>query len=405
MTAAPGAIGRLAGRLPDGLVDASWLWLVMRVGLGLIAALVVAQGGAASPCSSDVVINHWTTIPPLAAQGPAFPLVGVWQHWDACWYSKIAAYGYEPGVSSTTFFPLLPFLMSGVAVLVGGNVALAGLIVNAVAFVVALTGVRQLVAADVDRTVSQRTILYLAIFPAALFFFAPFTESLFLAGSVWAIAGARRDRWDIAFIAGLVAGLARPQGVLLVLPVGWEAAKVLRNRWRAAEPGRRSVRLRDLGPVAAAAAPAVAYLAFVAYTAVVVGRSYFAAHLDWAATEVRAPWDVVASALAYAIPHNNPVTMINVVGLGGFALLAIAGLRLLPLSYSLFVLPQLAVAMTQQTVWPLMSMVRYLGVLFPCFVVLAIIGRRQRLHTGWLVLSLLLLGYLTTLFVEGTFIA
>ena len=28
---------RLSDRLPEGLVDAAWLWLVMRVGLGLIA--------------------------------------------------------------------------------------------------------------------------------------------------------------------------------------------------------------------------------------------------------------------------------------------------------------------------------------------------------------------------------
>ena len=51
-----------------------------------------------------------------------------------------------------------------------------------------------------------------------------------------------------------------------------------------------------------------------------------------------------------------------------------------------------------------MSTVRYMAVLFPCFVVLAIIGRRERLHTGWVVLSLLLLGYLASQFVQGVMV-
>ena len=34
-------------------------------------------------------------------------------------------------------------------------------------------------------------------------------------------------------------------------------------------------------------------------------------------------------------------------------------------------------------------------------VVLAIVGRNERLHTGWSVASLLLLGYLASMFVAG----
>jgi hypothetical protein len=51
-----------------------------------------------------------------------------------------------------------------------------------------------------------------------------------------------------------------------------------------------------------------------------------------------------------------------------------------------------------------MSTDRYLAVLFPCFVVLAIVGRNDRLHTGWTVISLLGLGYLASLFVSGAMV-
>ena len=99
----------------------------------------------------------------------------VWQHWDACWYSKIAAYGYETGTSSTNFFQLLPFMMRAVSILVGDDIALAGLVVNAVALVLGLTGLRQLVREDLDGETADRAVLYVAVFPVAFFFFAPFT--------------------------------------------------------------------------------------------------------------------------------------------------------------------------------------------------------------------------------------
>ncbi|HEY5628179.1 MAG TPA: hypothetical protein VIR16_01585 [Candidatus Limnocylindrales bacterium] len=397
-------LARVAAWLPDGLVDAAWLWLMLRVALGLIAWLLVIRGSAPGPCNSDLVINGWKTFPPLADHGIAFPLVGVWQHWDACWYSKIATYGYEPGVSGTTFFPLLPFLMSGVAVLTGGSVALAGIVVNAIAFVVALTGLYQLVRNDTDGPTAQRAVLYLAVFPAAFFYLAPFTEALFLAGAVWSIAGARGGRWDVAAIGGLVAGLSRPQGLLLVLPLGWEAARALYRRWQAREHEGRRVRLTDLGPVIATLTPAAAYGAFVAYTIIVVGRSYFDAHLTWATTAIQMPWDVANAAIAYSFSHHDPIPLLGVVGFTLFAILALAGLRRVPLSYTLYTLPQLAIMLTQQNVWPLMSTVRYLAVLFPCFVVLALAGRHERLHTGWLVISLSLLGLLSALFVQGSFV-
>ena len=404
MTAYRGSIGRLVDRLPEGLVDAAWLWFVLRIGLGLIAGFLVLKDAVPGPCNSDLVINGWTTFPPLDDQGIAFPLIGVWQHWDACWYSKIAAYGYEAGTSSTNFFPLLPFLMGAGSFFLGGDVALAGLAVNAVAFILALTGLQQLIHDDFDGATAERTVLYVAVFPVAFFFFAPFTEALFLAGAVWAVVGARRRHWELAAVAGLFAALTRPQGLLLVLPIGWEAAIALRESWRAGVPGTHRLSWRDLKPVVALAIPAVAYGSYVAYTAVILHQPYFDAHTTWATTAPHVPWDAIGQAWDWAFEHRDPFTMLNVVALAGFTILAIVGLRLVPLSYSLYVLPQLALTLTQQTVSPLMSTARYLLVLFPCFVVLALAGRRPRFHTAWLLLSVLFLGLMTALFLEGNFV-
>lgn len=395
----------LLGRLPEGMVDAAWLWLVLRVGFGLFAAVLVMKGGLPGPCNSDLVINGWKTFPPLDDKGIAFPLIGVWQHWDACWYAKIAAHGYEAGASSTNFFPLLPLLMSAGSSVLVGDVNFAALAVNAVAFVIGLTGLWQLVHEDFDAQTADRTILYVAIFPVAFFFFAPFTEALFLACAVWAVLGARRQDWELATLAGFLAGLARPQGFLLFLPIGWEAALALRDRWRAGTPGTRPFGWRDLRPIVASVAPVVAFGAYVAFTVLVVGRSYFQSHLTWASTGLHLPWEPLVLAWDWVLQHHDAITLLNLVALILFGVLVVAGLRRMPVSYSLYALPQLGLALTQQTAWPLMSTMRYLLVLFPCFVVLALAGRRPRLHTGWLVLSMLFLGLLTALFLQGNFVA
>ena len=399
-----GPAARLADRLPEGLVDAAWLWLVMRVGLGLIALLLVLSESVRGPCASDLVTNGWTTFPPLADKGIEFPLVGVWQRWDACWYSKIAAYGYEAGQNSTTFFPLFPSLMRAVSIPLGGAIPLAGLVVNAVALILGLMGVRQLVHRDFDAETADRTVLYIVIFPVAFFLFAPFTEALFLACSVWAILAARRRQWGLAILACLLVGLTRPQGMVLFLPVGWEAVMALRERWRAVQAGTGRFSWRDVLPIVAVAIPIAAYASFIVYTVVGVGQSYMDAHAAWSSTMVHMPWDVIPPAWEWGFDQKDPVTLLNTATLIFFTVLAVAGIRIVPASYSLFVFPQLALVLTQATVFPLMSSMRYSIVLFPCFVVLALIGRHPRFHTAWVPISTLLLGLMTVLFLEGKFV-
>jgi hypothetical protein len=84
-------------RLPEGLVDAAWLWIVVRVGLGLIALFVVMQGKAVSVCPGDAPLAF------IPDDGPLFVLLGTWIRWDACWYATIAAFGYASQAGATTF--------------------------------------------------------------------------------------------------------------------------------------------------------------------------------------------------------------------------------------------------------------------------------------------------------------
>ncbi len=398
-------IGAIFGAgLGAAVRDAVGLFLSLRIVLGLLALWVWWQATPPGPCHFEVARNGWQTIPPLADQGPAFPLVGVWQRWDACWYTKIATFGYEAGENSVAFFPLFPLLTGVVGRLLLGAMALGGLVVAGVAYVAAMTGLRRLVALDFDDEAGLATVVAISIFPTAFFFFAPFTESLFLATAVWAILGARRRSWTIAAVAGLLAALTRIQGVFLVLPLGWEALMYWRDRgW--ASGGRSSPSAGSvLRPTVAALAPAVGFVAFVVFSSIVAGRTPLDTQEAWGGTDFHAPWEVIDAAWRWAFDHHDPLQLFNLVALLGFAFVTILGLRQVPVSYSLYAIPQIVLIGSRIQPTPLTSTGRYLLVIFPVFVLLGLVPGRW-LRFSWAVASAMLLGLLLASFVRGDFVA
>jgi hypothetical protein len=386
--------------LPEGLSEALWLFVVMRVGLGLFALFVWAHVAIPGPCHFELAQDGWLTIPPLADSGSEFPLVGVWQRWDACWYSKVATFGYELGEDSVNFWPVLPGLMRLVAWPLGGNVALGGLIVSGVAYVAAVTGLYRLVTRDFDREVAQRTVLFITIAPAALFLFAPFTEAPFLAFSVWAILAARERMWVLAALAGLLAGLTRIQGVFLVLPLAWEAWVAWRER-REATGGA----LPAPSSILAAAAPVIGFGSFLLATAVMAGRTPLDTQDVWGGKSFHPPWEVVDASLRWIIERHDSLQALNLGMLLLFLVLVAVGVRRLPLSYSLLAIPQVVLIAIRIQPTPLTSTARLLEVVFPAFVVIALATGGRRRAMTWTILSVLALGALTWLFVTGDWVA
>ena len=82
--------------------------------------------------------------------------------------------------------------------------------------------VYRITAETLDESVSARAIVYLALFPVGFFLMAPYTESLFILlaiGSIWA---ARRDKFVVAGVLGLLASLTRLTGWVLIVPLAYE---------------------------------------------------------------------------------------------------------------------------------------------------------------------------------------
>src|SRR5262249_46573171 len=118
-----------------------------------------------------------------------------------------------------------PLLMRAVGWLLGGSPLLGGLLVSLVAFAAAMAVLYRLAVLELGEDYAWRVVLLISSFPYALFFSVVYTESLFLVLSVGAFYAVRRGHLGYAAILGMAAGLTRPNGFWLALPLfllAWE---------------------------------------------------------------------------------------------------------------------------------------------------------------------------------------
>lgn len=187
---------------------------------------------------------------------PAADAASLWVHWDANIFLRIADFGYtDPAGDShaTAFFPLLPLLLAGLGAL-GVAPVIAGLLISLAASIVAATYLLRVVDEDEGRGVGRRAVLYLCLFPTAVFLVAPYSEALFLAGAIPAFYWARRGRWGRAALPAAIAMGARLAGIFLLLGLVGELLRAGDFRPR-----------RMLAAAAALAGGAAPLVAFCAY--------------------------------------------------------------------------------------------------------------------------------------------
>ncbi|HEY6779350.1 MAG TPA: mannosyltransferase family protein, partial [Thermoleophilaceae bacterium] len=100
--------------------------------------------------------------------------------WDAVWYLRIADDGYAGSDVRAAFFPLYPLAVRATGWLGGGSASarlVAAYAVSLLAFLAALTLLARLVALELGRRFSAPVLLLLAVFPGALWFGTPYSES------------------------------------------------------------------------------------------------------------------------------------------------------------------------------------------------------------------------------------
>ena len=305
--------------------------------------------------------------------------------WDSVWYLSIANLGYGGDDSPrTAFFPLFPLLSRGVGELGGGSeaaVLIGSYLVALTALAVALYLLHRLTELELGARAAGPAVLLLCVFPASLFLGAPYSESLFLAASIGAFYAARTGHWAAAGAAAAAASATRSAGVLLLLPLailywqGTEPGRRLRPHaaWLALAPGgpggvRRVPGARPRRPAGVLVGPG----ALVARTS--PGRSWGSGTGPVAAFDgVRQLGSGSRETVYFEQAGGDPfrVAAINLMLFGTLVFAAVASLgvlRRLPFAYGVYVVVALALPLSYPVApQPLMSLPRFLVVLFPIF--------------------------------------
>ncbi len=176
--------------------------------------------------------------------------------WDTGWYLGIAEEGYNywgnaNHQTNVAFFPAYPMTVRFVGSALGARwgspddpgdsfeaftarrhvrMLQAGWLVSVTSLIVGLVYLfrlaRELTGSE---AAAERAVALTAAYPFAFFFGAVYTEAFFLACAVAAFYHMRHRQWAWAAAFGLVAGLSRPNGCLLSVPLGFMAL----GHWRA----------------------------------------------------------------------------------------------------------------------------------------------------------------------------
>ena len=326
-----------------------------------------------------------------------------WNQFDARYFVGIAhdgygAYtdyaGYDPQRPyATAFFPLYPLLVRGVGFLFGGSLSadyIASLLVANLCFFFALILLYCLVRSDCGSSIAQQSLFFLAFGPFAIFFFLGYSESLFLLLSLGVLLLLRRGRpvdWWLAGFCGAGAVLTRGTGIVLLLAFAvaflqhfWPMLQAwLGRRYSIFKEGRWQEMLNALLPMGflpLALGGYMLYLWINWHDPLLFSHGeehLWGRHLTW-------PWMGSVEAvqnLLFTTSGRDARNLTDLIFTMGPLAIVIFGWRRLPLDYIVF---SLAIAIfSLMYPWPghaLASAPRFLLVMFPVGVMLALWSKR-----------------------------
>ena len=102
----------------------------------------------------------------------------IWARWDSDFFLRIAQNGYDD--ASAAFHPLYPALIAVLGRAFFGHYVLAGLVISLLCCLGSFVLLHRLAEQHLGAEGAVRSVLYLAVFPMALFLQAVYSESLFL---------------------------------------------------------------------------------------------------------------------------------------------------------------------------------------------------------------------------------
>ena len=336
---------------------------------------------------------------------PISTLWHAWYRWDSGLYTAIASNGYD-AAWRTAFFPLFPLLERGVAFLTH-DPFIAGLIISNLAGLGMLVVLYRLVQEDFNPEWAFRTVLYFSVFPTAFFFAAAYNESLFLVLTLLSFYHMRRGNWWLAGLFGLLASLTRSAGLVLFLPFCYEYLR----QHHFSSKNIRFDSMSSLGiPVGLAIFALYCYYRFHDLLSFSHALVYWDRHLH-------GPWHGLIDSFMIIL-HRGMLSfdsIHNVLDLSAclfilaLLVLCFVGPWKFPRAYRVYgfyaaLIYIFFLLFPTDGGAPLASYSRYMLEVFPVFIVLAALGKRQLFNLYYLVLSVSLLSFMLLQFLTGHWI-
>ncbi|MEU4644145.1 hypothetical protein [Micromonospora sp. NPDC023814] len=308
--------------------------------------------------------------------------VSLWFAWDSFLYDHLARLPLDEPWRDFGFPLLYPFLARPLAPLLGGNTALALLLVANVAFLLMLYYAHRLGERLLgDDAAARRFVRYLVLLPAAFLFQAALTESLFLCLALAAFHYAERRRWLLVGVVGFFLSLSRSVGFFVVLPL---ALVLLRQHGYRLGPRALGTYFRAGWPLVLVPAGWLTFMAFCRWQSGDWFAYKHAQERGWGIS-VQNPLAVLWHGLTGTPPRDALRVWCAVVVL----VVLVAGVRHLGLPYLTYGLIMVLVPLSMgPPVYK--SLLRYLLAAFPVGLVLARWARHATAD-AWLTAALALL--------------
>ena len=341
-------------RIPPALGAALQGWIAARV----LVAIAVGI--------SRFLVDHGHVDDPLARVTTRQGLLA----WDGSFYADIARGGYTRlPREALRFFPLTPMLGRAVGwVGVGPRVGVV-IVANAAALLAGVLLWTLVRREGFDTDSARRSAWFLALMPSAFVLVLGYAEAVFLVAAIGAFLAARDRRWLIAAALGVLAGLSRPGGFIVAVPMAIEAARSL-THVRPSELVRR---------VLAVVAPFVGAGLFLWWVDGQFGDAFLPFRVQTRANLKGSFTNPVAS-ISHALRgliHGHIGTGLHVPWMIVAIVLVVICFRRLPASYGGFALVTLASAVTSNN---LDSFERYALSAFPLVIVVALLTDRPWLE-------------------------
>lgn len=182
--------------------------LAFRIFMYLVSALVMAfQAGEGASLGLEEFLAGWCK-------------------WDANHYINIATNGYTGAIEDgqhlfLVFFPLYPYLMSFLH-LIFSDIRMVGMLISTLAYAGGCVYMYRLVRLDYSEKTAWNSIILLSLFPFSFFYGGIMTEGVFFLISAAMLYYIRVHKWWAAIGFGILATMARMQGVLLAVPAAIE---------------------------------------------------------------------------------------------------------------------------------------------------------------------------------------